>query len=96
MMMIDIFYSGMYSNFRGGPYSIERRCINEKYVHSYTFEYMNEFMENYVESPKFVFTHMIEAHESSGSVLSTVDGEFALFVENTMRYLHSKIATLMI
>jgi hypothetical protein len=76
--------SGMYSNFRGGPYSIERRCINEKYVHRYTFEYMSQFMENYKKVPKFVFTHLIEAHESSGSVISTIDEDFSVFIEETL------------
>jgi hypothetical protein len=80
-----MFQSGMYSNFRGGPYSIERRCINERYVHSYTFDYMKEFMDNYEHSPKFIFTHMIEAHESSGSVLTTVDKDFSKFVTKTLK-----------
>jgi hypothetical protein len=72
----------MYSNFQGGPYSLEKRCISERYVHSYAFDYLNQYLENYKKVPKFAFTSLFEAHESSGAVISTVDNDFSKFISD--------------
>ena len=76
----------MYSNFQGGPYSLEKRCISEKYVHSYAFDYLKQYMQNYKTVPKFAFTSLFEAHESSGAVISTVDEDFSKFIQEIYEY----------
>eukprot|EP01114_Cavostelium_apophysatum_P016440 TRINITY_DN4678_c0_g1_i2.p1 TRINITY_DN4678_c0_g1~~TRINITY_DN4678_c0_g1_i2.p1 ORF type:complete len:451 (+),score=108.04 TRINITY_DN4678_c0_g1_i2:881-2233(+) len=73
--------SGTFSNFKGGPYSIEKRCISGKYVHSYVFDYVYGLFDNYNDLPKFAVSCVSDAHESSGAVISTVDDEMAEFLK---------------
>jgi hypothetical protein len=55
--------------------------MGDDYVHTYAFKYILQFFENYKDLPKFAFTKYIEAHENSGSVLSTMDEDMAHFVK---------------
>ena len=43
-----------------------RRCLYEKEVHEYVFEYAKDFWEKYNNSKKFVRISFIEGHEPTG------------------------------
>jgi hypothetical protein len=74
-----------FSNFKGGPYSIEKRCIGQRYVHSYAFQYMTEMFDNYRTIPKFLGATFAEAHESSAAVITTMDEDLSKFIKGILQ-----------
>jgi len=77
--------SNAFSNFKGGPYSIEKRCIGQRYVHSYAFQYMTEFFDHYDTIPKFIGATFAEAHESSAAVITTMDEDLSKFIKGILK-----------
>jgi len=73
-----------FSNFKGGPYSIEKRCIGDSYVHTYAMTYVTQYFQNYRAVPKFGVVLFAESHESSGAVISTMDADMAKFLDKTL------------
>ncbi|OMJ87057.1 hypothetical protein SteCoe_11298 [Stentor coeruleus] len=77
-------YEKTFGNF-AGPFSIVRRCINGKHVHSYIFEYIKEMWKNYTPYGKIVHVSFQEGHEGTGEVLRTLSPsmqEFFSLMEN--------------
>jgi len=72
-----------YSNFRG-PYSINRRCIDGRFVHEYAFDYIRQFNKNYKDVNTFSISSFIEPHEGSTAVVTTVDSHLKEFLEEFM------------
>lgn len=72
-----------FGNFRG-PYSVKRRCLHDKYVHTHTLDYLRSLEERYrthaPEVPWLMYGSFIEGHEGTGEVLSTVDEDLASFL----------------
>ncbi|KAK5816658.1 hypothetical protein F5H01DRAFT_320674 [Linnemannia elongata] len=69
-----------FSNF-AGPYSIVARCMHGSNVHTYAFDYMNQFRKAYPDQPWFQMGSFIEGHEGTGEVLLTVDNDLAKFLK---------------
>jgi hypothetical protein len=53
--------------------SQNQRCIGLNNSHSYVYNYIQEFSENYSKYHQWIFTHINTAHESSGLLISTLD-----------------------
>ena len=68
-----------HGNFRG-PFSIRRRCMHGKYVHSYAFDYLEQFWKNYDSQSKFSLVMLNEGHESTGEVIGLVDDDLYLML----------------
>lgn len=64
-----------------GVNSLRRRCIKGHKVHSRIFQYFFSFWDNYADFGKVVHIPLQEAHESSGAVVTTLDPDFAEFLE---------------
>jgi len=64
-----------------GPFSILRRCLTGKYVHTYVFNYLQQFLYNYHDVPKFAFAAFNEGHEGTGDVIGLVDDDLVEFLE---------------
>eukprot|EP01135_Chromosphaera_perkinsii_P004644 Nk52_evm37s292 gene=Nk52_evmTU37s292 len=69
------------NNNAQGPYSIFPRCIGQKHVHNYLFDYVNSFWKNYEDVPKAMFATFEEAHEGTGLVISSMDDSFHDFLQ---------------
>lgn len=77
-----------------GPFSIRRRCLSGKYVHTYAFDWMEKFHNTYKDQPKFIVADFNEGHESTGDVIAVVDDDLVAFLRkidfnNTMLFLLS-------
>jgi hypothetical protein len=68
-----------HSNFRG-PFSIFRRCMSGRYVHSYALDYLAQFWNNYAGYPRFSVTMFNEGHEGTGEVIATMDDDLSDFL----------------
>lgn len=72
-----------FGNFRG-PYSILRRCLHGRYVHSHTLDYLRGLERKYRTKapgvPWVMFGSFIEGHEGTGEVLSTLDEDLAEYL----------------
>ncbi|CAF1274058.1 unnamed protein product [Didymodactylos carnosus] len=75
---------GQWSNTIG-PYSMNKRCINGKFVHSYVFDYLYSFIDLYstqkLNLPHLTFASFTEGHEGTLEVLSSVDEELSKFLK---------------
>ncbi|KAG0370256.1 hypothetical protein BGX24_002099 [Mortierella sp. AD032] len=69
-----------FSNFEG-PYSIVARCMHGSNVHTYAFDYMNQFRMAYPDQPWFQMGSLIEGHEGTGEVLLTMDDDLSKFLK---------------
>ncbi|KAF8942147.1 hypothetical protein BGZ47_006778 [Haplosporangium gracile] len=69
-----------FSNF-AGPYSIVARCMHGSNVHTYAFDYMNQFRKAYPDQPWFQMGSFIEGHEGTGEVLLTIDNDLSKFLK---------------
>jgi len=63
-----------------GPFSIRRRCMAGRYVHSYVFDYVDQFWNNYKDVPKFAVASLNEGHEGTADVIGLVDDDFFNFM----------------
>jgi hypothetical protein len=61
-------------------HSDKRRCISGQDAAWHSLRYLQEFVTNYNDMPRFSLMHFLEGHESSGGVISTLDP-----VSNLMR-----------
>ena len=61
--------------------SQKQRCIGLHNSHSYVYNYIQEFSENYADYNQWVFTHINTAHESSGLLISTMDQDTVDFLK---------------
>ncbi|KAG0290543.1 hypothetical protein BGZ97_006150, partial [Linnemannia gamsii] len=69
-----------FSNFQG-PYSIVARCMHGSNVHTYAFDYMNQFRRAYPDQPWFQMGSFIEGHEGTGEVLLSIDSDLSKFLK---------------
>jgi len=69
-----------YGNF-AGPFSLLRRCLAGDYVHKYAFDYLEQFIEQYPNLPKFMIAAFNEGHEGTGEVIGLVDEDLVKFLE---------------
>lgn len=68
-----------HGNFKGA-YSIRRRCITGRYVHTYVLDYTKQFINLYDGSnPWFFRSSFIEGHEGTAEVLSLMDDDLVDF-----------------
>jgi hypothetical protein len=51
-----------------------------KYVHSYVFDYMQQFWNNYAGIPRFGLAMFNEGHEGTGDVIGIVDDDLHEFL----------------
>jgi len=83
-----------YSNFHG-PYSFSKRCIAGKHVHSYLFDYISDFFDNYSNVSKLAVASVLEGHEGSGSVITASDEDLVQFLE-TLLAKHSNTVVVLV
>jgi hypothetical protein len=74
-----------FSNFQG-PYSIVARCMHGSNVHTYAFDYMNQFRRAYPDQPWFQMGSFIEGHEGTGEVLLSIDSDLSKFLKGTVAH----------
>ncbi|CAF0855021.1 unnamed protein product [Didymodactylos carnosus] len=76
----------VYGNWNSydGPYGVNRRCINGKYVHKYQMDIIKDFVYKHVvkQLPYFSFISFIEGHEFGLNVLGLVDNDFVELLEH--------------
>lgn len=65
-----------------GPYSIRRRCIGDRHVHNYLFDYAEQYYTNYQSIGKIGSFVFMEAHEGSMEVISQVDEDLSNFLQS--------------
>eukprot|EP00996_Jenningsia_fusiforme_P002688 NODE_350_length_2402_cov_36.079473_g325_i0.p1 GENE.NODE_350_length_2402_cov_36.079473_g325_i0~~NODE_350_length_2402_cov_36.079473_g325_i0.p1 ORF type:complete len:708 (+),score=102.51 NODE_350_length_2402_cov_36.079473_g325_i0:88-2211(+) len=63
---------------------MDRRCIGSDMVVSHLFHYAEQFMDNYRDLGRWGFMQILEGHEETGSVISTIDEELSQFVSRVM------------
>jgi hypothetical protein len=59
-----------------------RRCMRGKYVHSYVFDYLQQFWDNYAGMPRFALAMFNEGHEGTGEVIGLVDDDLHEFLSS--------------
>lgn len=84
-------YTGTSSNYKG-PYSIVPRCIDNRYVHSHTLDYLEVLVRRQLRDVAahkddcehffFDFAHFIEGHEGTQAVLPLMDDELTGFMQS--------------
>ena len=60
--------------------NFSRRCMRGKYVHSYVFDYLQQFWDNYAGLPRFALAMFNEGHEGTGDVIGLVDDDLHEFL----------------
>jgi hypothetical protein len=73
-------YDRTFGNF-AGPFSILRRCIRGKKVHSYILDYVRQLWKNYGPWGKVVHIPLQEGHEGTGEVILTLDADLTAFLK---------------
>jgi hypothetical protein len=68
-----------YNNFRNNM--ADQRCIGRENSHTYIFNYIHEFSQNYNNLNQWVYTHINTAHENSGLVIETLDEDLLNFLK---------------
>jgi hypothetical protein len=84
-------------NFQG-PYSIVARCIAGRMVHTYMIDYLKSFFYNHrhLHIGKIVVSVWLEAHEGTGEVVGTLDGDLAHFLGSDFyEYLNNTLLILL-
>jgi len=70
------------SKYRGsGPFSWGRRCLYGKDVHSYNFEYAEQFWKKYKGEKKLLYMSFIDNHESTQSAARYLDKSMATWLK---------------
>jgi len=67
-----------------GPYSIRRRCIGDRKVHTYSLQYAKEFLANYKNAGKILTVGFLEGHEGSMEIITQVDDDLGEFLRSGM------------
>jgi len=62
-------------------------CIGGKYAHHYTFQYFQQFVENYRQVPKFAFLDFLAAHEVPPSPFLTRLQTLDEYLERGLKFL---------
>jgi len=65
-----------------GPYSIRRRCIGDRRVHTYSLQYAKEYFANYKNAGKIATVSFMEAHEGSMEIIEQTDDDLGEFLKN--------------
>ena len=61
-----------------------QRCIGNKNSHYYLLNYTLDFVENYSGLNKFAYFTILPAHESSGTVIQTLDDDLVYYLKRLM------------
>lgn len=64
-----------------GPYSIVRKCLNNKEVNQYLFEYGKQFLKTYDDKPKYLELNFLDGHEGTGDALNYLDDPMRSFMD---------------
>lgn len=64
-----------------GPYSITRRCLGSRDVHSALFDHARDFWGVYAAVPKYLQLVLFDGHEGSGMLIATADAALARMLE---------------
>ena len=85
-MMCDPYFLDIKNpeSFLKGPYSHIRRCLYNKDTFQYTFEFAQNFWQTYKNEPKLLDINLLDAHESLGDNISTVDEAIVTFLDSVM------------
>ena len=70
--------------FQYSDFSERIQCIGDKYPHDYSFSYIQDFIDNYPKSNKFIYSHLSVAHEKSGKRLKIMDESLLNFIQSTL------------
>lgn len=62
------------------------RCLAGRQVHEWAFSYLEDFWKSYPLLPKFSTLMLIEGHENTGHVVSSVDSGAFLFFQNFLKF----------
>ena len=73
-------YPRPFSNLEG-PFSIVRRCLRGKPVHSWIFDWLKQHRELYSHRHTWTTAMFMEGHEGTGEVISTMDDDLAEFLQ---------------
>ena len=70
--------------FQYSDFNERIQCIGNSYPHDYSFSYIQDFIDNYPRSNKFIYSHLSIAHEKSGKRLRIMDESFVNFIQSTL------------
>ena len=59
--------------FFKGPYSIIRKCLYNKEVNNYVFDYAKQFLNTYSEEKKYLELYILDGHEGTGDAIGYLD-----------------------
>lgn len=69
-----------YNDFRNNMPT--QRCIGRENSHTYIFDYIQNFTQNYSNLSQWIYTHINTAHENTGLVIETLDQDLTSFLRN--------------
>ena len=69
-------------NNKFGPYSLIRNCLYGKDAFEYIFEYANQFIEKYIDQPKFMRIFFEDGHEDTQEKIKYIDDSLSNFIQN--------------
>ncbi|CAG9325556.1 unnamed protein product [Blepharisma stoltei] len=73
----------------------KERCIGNKNAHEYLLDYFLQFSEAYKEVSRFSYIHLSTAHESTGTVISTLDDDLVGFLRKFLGFKEDSVLFLM-
>ncbi|CAG9320091.1 unnamed protein product [Blepharisma stoltei] len=76
--------------FRYKDNTEKQRCYGTKDLHRHLFEYTIDFIDNYSEINKFIYLHLSEAHEMTGTVIRTVDSDLIWLLSSIFERFNAK------
>ena len=67
-------------------YSVREQCIGNKYAHTYTLNYLKQYIKNYSGYNRFAYAHSLLAHEPVGSRLQLIDDDLVEFIKEILEF----------
>eukprot|EP00957_Ditylum_brightwellii_P048399 3673217-Ditylum_brightwellii.AAC.1 len=65
--------------------SEDTRCIGDRPSNAHAFEYIQRFLDTYKDNARYVFAHLGDGHEVSGTVIRSVDLSLHTFLQETLK-----------
>jgi len=75
------FWNAAKTVFNYADFMTRQRCFGQKNAHRYLLDYQIEFIKNYKGLNKFTYLHSSIAHESTGTLIKTLDKDLKEHLE---------------
>jgi hypothetical protein len=84
--VVSNFWHMAHQYFHYSDFSERTQCIGNAYPHTYSLNYVSQFLRNYRENNKFAYVHLSVAHEKSGKRLAIADQDLVDFFDKTLNF----------